>query len=1078
VITCPSCGRESPDAFTFCPACGTALATSSHGGTRATVTILFCDLVDSTSMGERLDPEALRAVMDRYFDEMRSAVERHGGVVEKYIGDAVMAVFGVPVVHEDDALRAVRAASEMRFSLARLDGELERDYGVRVGCRIGVHTGEVVTGDAAAGERMVTGDAVNTAARLEQAARPGEILVGAPTYRLVRDAADVEAPRSIVAKGKDAELDTYPLLEVDGSAAPRARRLRSPLVGRERELALLRQALDRVVADRECQLFTVLGPAGIGKSRLMEEFLASIPPETLVFRGRCLPYGEGITFFPVVEVVKQAAGLADFDELDAIERKIAAVLAREEAPDAIGGPVAQLLGAGSGASLEETRWAIRRFLEAVAREHATIVVFDDIQWGEPAFLDVVDHVTDLARVSALLLVCMARPELLDERSGWGGGKRNSTSILLEPLPESDSGLLVENLLGAADVAPGIRERIVTAAGGTPLFVEEMLAMLIDEGYVEPSGGGWVVSRDLDQVPIPATISALLSARLARLDAAERDVLARASVVGEEFFLGAVRALTSDGTPEGVSGAVTALVRKDLVRPRPSRLPGEEAYAFRHLLIRDAAYDAIPKATRAELHERLADWLEEIAGDRLAEQEEIVGYHVARAHDLLVEVGPEDDRARALSGRAGERYAKAGRRAFARGDVAAAIDLLERSADLLPGDHPRLTRVLVDLADARFTTGETAAVREIVQRAIDTARRTGSSVDQADAHLADTSIRALMSPDDITPDERRDVATRAVDVFGRAGDAEGLSAAYMALSDVAWTIGDAGEQVATAERAIETSRGSFASITGEGAIETSRGSFASIGTGAVTHLCEGLWRGPVPCADALIRTERVIAESGGHRAAWSTAEGYAGLFLAMLGRFDDGRRRLDEALAVFEEMDSRWSLTGTVALQGMVSWVAGEHEVAERDIRVEFDYHAEAGDMANTVMLGCDLARPLLDLGRNDEVLELTDEIAANTPVYDVQTQCEWRARRGVALSRRGQADEAVALVEEAERIARTTDFLSMLADTMYAKAEVLREAGRRPEAASAARATVELFERKGFVPLAARSRELLVALGG
>ena len=386
MLTCPSCGRESPDDFAFCPACSSPLAPVTHAPeVRKTVTVVFCDVTGSTALGERLDPESLRDVQTRYFDAMRDAIERHGGMVEKYIGDAVMAVFGIPHLHEDDALRASRAVVDMRDGLAALNKELERDRGVTLQVRIGVNTGEVVAGDPATGQALVTGDAVNIAARLEQHASPGEILLGDATYRLVRDSVDAGAVEPLELKGKEERVPAWRLLGVrDVVSAPR--NLDSPMVGRERQLSQLGQAFEAAVEDVSCQLFTLLGSAGVGKSRLVEEFISGAEKRATILRGRCLPYGEGITYFPVVEAIKQAAGLSDFDLPDVVETKVCSVLEGDEHQELVCRHVSQLMGVAESAAGEETFWAIRRFFEATARERPLVLVFDDIHWGEPTFL--------------------------------------------------------------------------------------------------------------------------------------------------------------------------------------------------------------------------------------------------------------------------------------------------------------------------------------------------------------------------------------------------------------------------------------------------------------------------------------------------------------------------------------------------------------------------------------------------------------------------------------------------------------------------------------------------------------------
>ena len=382
MLTCPNCGRESPEDFAFCPVCGAPLGgTQPSRETRKTVTVVFCDVSGSTALGERIDPESLRDVQSRYFEAMRGAIERHGGTVEKYIGDAVMAVFGIPQLHEDDALRAARAAADMREGLAALNKELERDRGVTIQVRIGVNTGEVVAGVSATDTAIVTGDAVNVAARLEQHAAPGDVLLGEATYRLVREAVEAEPVEPLDLKGKAEPVGAWRLLGVREVVSGIPRHLDSPMVGRERQLGQLRQAFEAAEGDQACQLFTILGPAGVGKSRLVQEFVTGLGERAGVLRGRCLPYGEGITYFPVVETVKQAAGLADFDLPDVVEAKVCSVLEGDEHQQLVCGRVSQLMGAADAAAGEDTFWAIRRFFEASARERPLVLVFDDIHWG-------------------------------------------------------------------------------------------------------------------------------------------------------------------------------------------------------------------------------------------------------------------------------------------------------------------------------------------------------------------------------------------------------------------------------------------------------------------------------------------------------------------------------------------------------------------------------------------------------------------------------------------------------------------------------------------------------------------------
>ena len=636
MLICASCGRDNPPGAGFCNSCGAALASQAASReVRKTVTVLFCDLTGSTALGEQTDPEALRALLARYFERMKAIVEAHGGTVEKFIGDAVMAVFGVPAAHEDDALRACRAAVEMRDALPELG----------IAGRIGVNTGEVVTGTE---ERLATGDAVNVAARFEQAAAPGEVLIGEPTLALVREAVAAEPVEPLTLKGKSHPVPAYRLVSVlDAPERSHASRF----VGRERELRSLAEAWERAQAQPRCELVTVVGDAGVGKSRLVSEALTGIAAR--VVRGRCLPYGEGITYWPVVEVVKQLAVLpAD----PAAAAAIRSVLGESEV----------------GTSGDEIAWAFRKLLEEQA---PLVVVFDDIQWGEETFLDLVESTALLSSGAPLLLLCMARPELVERRPSWPG------TLRLEPLPAEQA----DALIGDA-VSDELRERIARAAGGNPLFISEMLAMAAEDGDVD----------------VPPTLKALLAARLDQLDEAERRVLERGSVEGEIFHRGGVQALAPEETQ--VTTRLAALVRRQLVRPDRAQIAGDDGYRFRHLLIRDAAYDALPKAVRADLHARFADWLDE-HGQSLVERDEIVGYHLEQASRYRAQLGqPDADSA----DRAAARLTAAGNRAIDRQDYRGGAALLIAAAELV---RPHRTDVILELESAWAHASDSTSMRQ-------------------------------------------------------------------------------------------------------------------------------------------------------------------------------------------------------------------------------------------------------------------------------------------------------------------------------------------------------------------------------
>ena len=705
---CPRCGEPTDERARFCPACGASLPATeaTRAGVRKTVTVVFSDVTDWTGMGERHDPEQLRGVMDRYFAGVRSILERHGGTVEKFIGDAVMAVFGTPVVHEDDALRALRAVVELRDALAELNEELERDFGMRIAVRTGVTSGEVIAGDARGAESFVTGEAVNVAQRLQQAAASGEILIGEVTYRLARDAVVVEALEPLAVKGKHEPVSAYRLLEVHPDAPGHAPRFESPIVGRSRERMLLADAFGRAVRESSCHLFTVLGPAGVGKSRLVAEVLAEIGDRATILQGSCLAYGEGITFWPVREIVLQATGLTG-DDAEGVRSFIAARLEGDDDAAVVAELVSGLIGLGRevGAT-EESFWAVRHLLEVLARRRPVVVVLDDVNWGEPTFLDLVEHVADWARDAPILLVCLARPELLDLRPTWGGGKLNATSILLEPLTEAESERLIDNLLGRTALAEA-RARIQAAAEGNPLFVEEMLRMLVDDGLLRQDDGRWVSTGDLGSVEVPTTIRILLAARLDRLGDDERRVIERGSVEGKVFHRGAVEALSPDLERERVDACLLALMRKELVRPERSTVAGEDGFRFRHILIRDAAYDAVSKGLRADHHERFAEWV----ADRPGEHDEFIGYHLEQAVRYRRDLGPTGEHELLLARRAADHLASAGRKALARGDGPAAANLLDRAVSLLDSEPAQRDGLLVDLGVALIMAGELARAED-------------------------------------------------------------------------------------------------------------------------------------------------------------------------------------------------------------------------------------------------------------------------------------------------------------------------------------------------------------------------------
>jgi len=981
VSVCAACGHEIPEGAKFCPECGAPVApAAAPREVRKTVTILFCDLAGSTELGEATDPEALRALLARYFERMKEIVERHGGSVEKFIGDAVMAVFGVPVVHEDDALRACRAALEMRDALPELG----------LSGRIGVNTGEVVTGTE---ERLATGDAVNVAARLEQAADAGEVLIGFETSRLVGDAVELGEERALELKGKSNAVAAHPLLAVVGE---RSRRFDIPIVGRERERRALDDAWERVRSERACHLFSILGSAGVGKSRLTAEFLGSLE-DVPVVRGRCLSYGEGITYWPVVEAVLQ--------------------LDRRPSDPRAASAIASLLGeSDEPVTAEEIAWAFRTLVEESA---PAVCVFDDLHWAEPTFLDLIDHVADWSRDAPILLVCIARPELLEHRPTWAGGKLNATTILLEPLSAEQTDELIESLLGDAGLDAALRARIREAAEGNPLFVEQMLAMVAE------SGNGEVV--------VPPTIQALLAARLDQLDVSERGVLERGAVEGKIFHRGGVEALAPD-EPD-VPTKLLALVRKELVRPDRTQLPGDDAFRFRHLLIRDAAYEGLPKAARAELHERFAAWLE-THGAGLIELDEILGYHLEQAHRNRADLGLARAESDELAKRAADLLGRAGERAAVRHDVTAALGLYERSVALARDDSRALERKL-RIIRLRADTGDLAGALRDADALIDQARQDEDLPRELRARLSRAFI--AHQAESGRADAERPLVEEALEVFEALDDDAGLATAWLLqatlkLSALRWSAA-----ALAADRAVE-----YAERSGDVLLLQE----------ARMHCAPARLYGPIAVEDAVAWFE-ADPHPTPHRGA------LLGQLEAMRGNFDEARRLLAESRGRATEL-------------GKHLWAAGE-AMNEAEVELDAANPARAAEVALQGVTDLErlgergwlstvagwAAEALYRLGRDDEAWRLTETADEAGAADDVITRMLVLQVRAKILARRGEHAEAEQLARAAVAWGEPTDALAHKAHSYRDLAGVLGAAGKREEALSALDKAAELYAEKG-----------------
>jgi class 3 adenylate cyclase/tetratricopeptide (TPR) repeat protein len=982
VAVCPSCGQENPNGFRFCGACSAPLSVEARAGVRKTVTVVFCDVTGSTALGESVDPEALRGLLARYFERMKAIVERHGGTVEKFIGDAVMAVFGVPVAHEDDALRAVCAAAEMRDALPELD----------VQARIGVNTGGVVTDSE---ERLATGDAVNVAARLEQAAAPGEVLLGAPTLVLVRDAVEVEEVEPLALKGKAEPVAAYRLLRMQEEPE---RRHETSFVGRERELELLRGVWERAQTERRCELVTIVAEAGVGKSRLVAELLGRV--DANLVRGRCLPYGEGITYWPVVEVLKQL-GVAPADE-------------------AVAAAIRSLLGETEGqTSAEEIAWAVRKTFEQAASQRPLAVVFDDVHWGEETFLDLIEHVALLSTGAPILVACMARPELLDRRPQW------PMTLRLEPLLAEDVEELIPRRIGAE-----LRERIARAAGGNPFFITEMLAMTGDAQA---------------DVVVPPNVQALLAARLDQLQPPERVVLERGALEGEIFHRGAVQALAPDELQ--VTPRLAALVRKELIKPDTPQLPGEDGFRFRHLLIRDAAYDALAKATRAELHERFARWLEE-HGAALVELDEILGYHLEQAVRYRRELGLDDDRTLAAAAR--RRLTAAGVRARVRGDDSAAASLLQRAVALVPPGDIDLA-LETDLLDALFWAGRASDALGSARSLVERAAAAGDRIAELSARIKEGLFRLSLEPEDAT-EQLAVLLDEALPEFEAARDDAALYVAYEAVGQVRNTharmdaLRDAYERAAThAQRAGRP--------------------YEMLGWRAT-----GRFYGTTPVSELLAWLDEQEARGvWEHHLAVRRA-----LVLAMLGRFDEARSIMSDVRTKAAERGGGIHLASALGQDSIdLELLAGDPAAAAEFGRQAMRLYDEIGERGFASTAAGRLAQALYELDRLDEADGWAGRAAELGASDDALTQMLWRQVKAKVLARGGNHGDAERLAREAVALGEQTDLLNYVADAYADLGEVLSLACGAEEAVAALEQALARYERKGNVIMAERTRARL-----
>jgi class 3 adenylate cyclase/tetratricopeptide (TPR) repeat protein len=1018
---------------------------------------VFSDLKGSTALGEQLDPEALHEVKDRYFSSMAGEITRHGGKIEKYIGDAIMAVFGLPRAHQDDALRAVRAAHGMQVALHRLNEDLLRAYGVSLAARTGVNTGEVVANvDPNADQKLATGDAVNVAARLEQAAPAMEVLVGVTTYELVRSWVEVEEVEPLELKGKSERVPAYRLVTIRDVGTGSTAGLEAPLVGRDAEVARLQATLEDALHVRRCRMVTVVGEAGVGKSRLVHEFVSWAGDRAQVLWGRCLPYGDGITFWPLVEVVRQAANILQDDPPEAALEKIRLLLAGSDVLEEVAERVASAIGLSEAYfPVAEIFWAARKLLETLAERQPLVVVVDDIHSSEATFLEFLEHILEASTTAPILVVCSSRTSLLDRHPEWGDSP-GASRLILAPLTDADAEQIIDRLLGNVGLDVHVRARIVAAAEGNPLFVEQMVSMLVDKGLVGrdgPAGGRRPASSAL---AIPPTIQALLTERLDDLTREERSVIEPAAVIGPVFPEPAVEELVPSVVQPAVTSHLEALDRKQFVRPEPHTAGDDPAFRFRHLMIRDATYGSLLKRARAQLHERFVTWAERVNRERGREREfeEILGYHLEQAFRYRTELGSLDDETRSLGARGAQKLASAGRRAFARGDMPAAANLLGRAAALLDPADPVGIELGIDRAEALVEGGLFADALTGVEEAEEQATRIGDERLAARVQLARLG-HELFGGELSDVNRAIDTAHQAIATFESGGDPAGLARAWRFLMLIHGTLGRYEDAADAARNVLDHAR---------------QADDERLATrGAIGYAAAAL-RGTTPVSEALPECSRLIEEVSGDQKAEGVILGVLAQLHAMKGDFEPARELYQRGRAMLVDLGASINAASTSIEASRVEILAGDPGAAERELRRDHDALEAMGERYYRSTVAGLLGQALVALDRLDEAREFGDIAEQLADPDDALSQVLWRSVRARVLAASGAHDEAVGLAQAAASIADGTVDLDLRGDAHAELGEILAAAGRPEEAAASWTEAESLYESKEDSVLAERVR--------
>jgi class 3 adenylate cyclase/tetratricopeptide (TPR) repeat protein len=1052
--TCPTCLSDLEAADDICSHCGAAVPRQQE---YKVVTTVYCDVVGSTALEGRLGALVTSRVMDEYGSTVRTVLGDRGARVSKRHGDGFMATFGVPEVREDDAFRAVEAAVALRAGIGQISSRLRAEHGVDLQVRVGINTGNVlVDHDARTLEEQLVGTAVNLTKRFEEAADAGEILLGEQTYRLVADAVRAEPAEPLTVEGLRGPQACWRLLQV---LPGREDRQLAPLVGRDMDKELLTRLFDRAVVERSPHLVSLLGPSGVGKSRLADEFVGGLGDRATVLRAKCPEIATSVTVWPMVEIVRQAAGITPADPPAQARTLLAELVHEEERAELVTERMAQMLGFGLSTGLPEgTLWALQRLLGAVARKRPLVVVVDDVQWAAAILLDAIEHLAVHLRDAPVLLMSIARPdELALNHAGWPNARPNTFIIDLSPLRVREGEQLVRHLLGNR-VASDLQAFITQAAQGYPLMIEETVTNLQDEGMLDTVGGKVVLrwkatdGASPEKGSVPTRIQTLYLARLERLSARGRAIVEAASVVGERVHIGDVKALTQDTSPSEVEAGLQELVRLWLILPdqRPASFPlppGSGAgYRFRHPMIRAVAYGRMPDDRRAELHERYADWLAEQTRDRPHQFDELIANHFSEAHRYRRRLTPRDERTRDVARKAGERYAEAGKRAAIRGDTRLVQEWLGPALQLLPDGHPERQEALPKLAEAQQASGKLDEAARSYQELAKSATAAGDEGLAMHATIGRLRLLALHEPNRFR-EEDRDQIELAIPVFDRLGDRQGLAEALHLLAYLHWTRGRLTLAAHSADKALV-----YAREAGDAYWEAT-----ILGLLSLVHY----W-GRTPLDEVERRSRDWLAEARRRsmRSLEVTTLTVLARVAALRGETDEARDLVQSANSITRDLGEALTQAADCITQALIEVIEGDLDAAENLLRSGSLQLERMGGTRPRASIAAMLARVVYLLGRRDEAEDLTRTCEQIAPPDQLDAQIKWRSIRAVTLAR-SDPEEAERLARDAVRLADTTDQLDSQAEVRLDLAQVLRLSGRRREAARELGTAVGLYREKG-----------------